>query len=576
MPLNITLFQTPIMSVKSSLRRHASGSVRVALSMMVLLAAPAFGAMPQPAAAQSDASITVMQSSGTIGSVIKAVEQQTGLHFFYNDRDVNLSEPLHLELTDASLDKILEAFRDKGLSCEVRDGLIVLSQASKNSQSKTITVKGKVLDKEGQPIMSATIAVVGVQGKGAFTDIDGNFQLKDVPADATLRITFVGMTPQEVALNGRTDITITLHEDSELLEEVVVVGYGTQKKVNLTGSVASVEGDELSKRPVVNVSQSLQGVIPGLNVSVTGGGGTPGTNYKLQLRGQGNLSGSDNPYVLVDGVEMNLSDVNPNDIQNISVLKDAAASAIYGARAAYGVILITTKKGAEGKPKISYQGNVGFSQPTNLPEMANGYEFAQFFNAGTDNTGLNRQYSDQQLDLLKRYVDNPEGINSWPIVNGNNSTSTIYENNSRGVGNTDWFKFHYKDYALKHSHNIGISGGNKGMTYYVSGGYYDEKGLLRYADIDFRRFNFNSSLGADLTDWLKITLNSKYTLSQKDTPFGEGGLASGPSTTDWHGLEQQFPPVTLIENSASCLRFHIYSLALIQGGCNGTWYSLEV
>lgn len=521
------------MSVKSSLRRHASGSVRVALSMMVLLAAPALGAMPQPAAAQSDVSITVMQPSGTIGSVIKAVEQQTGLHFFYNDRDVNLSEPLHLELTDASLDKILEAFRGKGLSCEVRDGLIVLTQASKNSQSKTITVKGKVLDKEGQPIMSATIAVVGVQGKGAFTDIDGNFELKDVPADATLRITFVGMTPQEVALNGRTDITITLHEDSELLEEVVVVGYGTQKKVNLTGSVASVEGDELSKRPVVNVSQSLQGVIPGLNVSVTGGGGTPGTNYKLQLRGQGNLSGSDNPYVLVDGVEMNLSDVNPNDIQNISVLKDAAASAIYGARAAYGVILITTKKGAEGKPKISYQGNVGFSQPTNLPEMANGYEFAQFFNAGTDNTGLNRQYSDQQLDLLKRYVDNPEGINSWPIVNGNNSTSTIYENNSRGVGNTDWFKFHYKDYALKHSHNIGISGGNKGMTYYVSGGYYDEKGLLRYADIDFRRFNFNSSLGADLTDWLKITLNSKYTLSQKDTPFGEGGLAEWAF---YHGL----------------------------------------
>lgn len=533
MPLNITLFQTPIMSVKSSLRRHASGSVRVALSMMVLLAAPAFGAIPQPAAAQSDVSITVMQPSGTIGSVIKAVEQQTGLHFFYNDRDVNLSEPLHLELTDASLDKILEAFRDKGLSCEVRDGLIILTQASKNSQSKTITVKGKVLDKEGQPIMSATIAVVGVQGKGAFTDIDGNFELKDVPADATLRITFVGMTPQEVALNGRTDITITLHEDSELLEEVVVVGYGTQKKVNLTGSVASVNGEELAKRPVVNVTQSLQGVVPGLNVAVTGGGGTPGTSYKLQLRGQGNLSGSDNPYVLVDGVEMSLSDVNPSDIQNISVLKDAAASAIYGARAAYGVILITTKKGAEGKPKVSYQGNVGFSQPTNLPKMANGYEFAQFFNAGTDNVGLNRQYSDEQLELLKRYVENPEGINSWPVINGNESTSTMYENNSRGIGSTDWFKFHYKQFALKQNHNVAFSGGTNGVSYYVSGGYYDEKGLLRYADIDFRRFNFSSSLSADLTNWLKITLNSKYTLSRKDSPLGEGALSEWAF---YHGL----------------------------------------
>ena len=255
------------MSVKSSLRSHASGSVRVALSMMVLLAAPAFGAMPQPAAAQSDVSITVMQPSGTIGSVIKAVEQQTGLHFFYNDRDVNLSEPLHLELTDASLDKILEAFRGKGLSCEVRDGLIVLSQASKNSQSKTITVKGKVLDKEGQPIMSATIAVVGVQGKGAFTDIDGNFELKDVPADATLRITFVGMTPQEVALNGRIDITITLHEDSELLEEVVVVGYGTQKKVNVVGSIAQVKGDDLTKKSSANLVNALTGMMSGVTVT---------------------------------------------------------------------------------------------------------------------------------------------------------------------------------------------------------------------------------------------------------------------------------------------------------------------
>lgn len=165
---------------------------------MVLLAAPALGAMPQPAAAQSDVSITVMQPSGTIGSVMKAVEQQTGLHFFYNDRDINLSEPLHLELTDASLDKILAAFHDKGLSCEVRNGLIVLSRASKHSQSKTITIKGKVVDASGEPIMSATVVVLGTDGKGAFTDIDGNFEIKDVPADATLRITFVGMTPRSL------------------------------------------------------------------------------------------------------------------------------------------------------------------------------------------------------------------------------------------------------------------------------------------------------------------------------------------------------------------------------------------
>lgn len=401
------------------------------------------------------------------------------------------------------------------------------------SQSDKVTVSGTVLDTAGEAVIGATVVLVQDSSKGTVTNMDGVFRLSDLPADGTLRISYVGMKTVEVPINGQTNLSIVLQNDQELLDEVVVVGYGIQKKVNLTGSVATVEGEELSKRPVVNVSQSLQGVIPGLNVSVTGGGGTPGTNYKLQLRGQGNLSGSDNPYVLVDGVEMNLSDVNPNDIQNISVLKDAAASAIYGARAAYGVILITTKKGAEGKPRISYQGNVGFSQPTNLPKMANGYEFAQFFNAGTDNTGLNRQYSDKQLELLKQYVEDPAGINSWPIVNGNNSTSTMYENNSRGVGSTDWFKFHYKNFALKHSHNVGVSGGNNGLTYYVSGGYYDEKGLLRYADIDFRRFNFSGNLGANLTDWLKISINSKYALSKKETPFGEGGLAEWAF---YHGL----------------------------------------
>lgn len=523
----------PIMSKKSSFFSLPLGLAKAALSMTVLFAAPALGVTPQQAIAQSDAPITVVQPRGTMASVMETIEKQTGLRFFYNDRDVDLSRPMSISVREGSLGEVLDTFHSVGLSYEIKNGLIVLSRSTSAQQSNTINVKGQVVDKEGMPIMSATIIVLGVDGKGGITDMDGNFTITGVPKDATLRISYVGMVTQEVKLEGRTSLTITLHEDSELLDEVVVVGYGTQKKVNLTGSVASVDGEELSKRPVVNVSQSLQGVVPGLNVSVSGKGGTPGSDFKLQLRGQGNLSGSDSPYVLVDGVEMSLADVNPNDIENISVLKDAAASAIYGARAAYGVILITTKKGAEGKVKISYQGNVGFSQPTHLPKMANGYEFAQFFNAGTDNTGLNRQYYDEQLALLKRYVENPAGINSWPVIRGNNSTSTLYENNSRGIGSTDWFRFHYKDIALKHSHNVGISGGNKGLTYYISGGYYDENGLLRYADINFRRFNFNSTVTATLTDWLKVNLNSKYTLSNKRSPLGEGGL------NEWafyHGL----------------------------------------
>ena len=163
-----------------------------------------------------------------------------------------------------------------------------------------------------------------------------------------------------------------------------MVGYGVQKKVNLTGSVSSVKGDELSLRPVANATQSLQGLVPGLTVN-NSSSGRPGAESSLTLRGQGNLSNTANPYILVDGVEMNLSDVNPNDIENISVLKDAAASAIYGARAAYGVILVTTKKGEEGKMRVSYQGTVGWSSPTVLPDMANSYDFATYFNAACAN-----------------------------------------------------------------------------------------------------------------------------------------------------------------------------------------------
>lgn len=410
---------------------------------------------------------------------------------------------------------------------------LMMSVFALSLSAQTITVKGKVVDDTDMTVIGATVVVEGNTSKGTVTDIDGNYVLTNVPEDASLVFSYVGYQTQTIAVNGRSTIDVVMSSDSELLDEVVVVGYGTQKKVNLTGSVATVDGDDISKRPVVNVTQSLQGVVPGLTASIPGGGGTPGQNFSLNIRGQGNLSGSDSPYVLVDGVEMNLADINPNDIANISVLKDAAAAAIYGARAAYGVILITTKKGESGQMRASYQGSTGWSTPVNLPEMVNGYEFAKYFNQGAINAGQTPQYSEDQLNVLKQYVKNPEGINSWPVITGNNSMSTMYENNSRGVGSTDWFKFHYKDFAFKHDHNIGLSGGNEQAQYYVSGGYYGEEGLLEHADIDYERYNFNANLTSKITDWLKLNINTKYSESERETPFGEGAL------NEWafyHGL----------------------------------------
>ena len=266
---------------------------------------------------------------------------------------------------------------------------VLLSTMTMAAQSLSIT--GVVTDASQDPVIGASVLVQGTTN-GTITDVDGNFQLSNVPAKGTLLISYIGYKTQVLPINGKTRFTVVLAEDTETLDEVVVVGYGVQKKVNLTGSVASVKGDALERRPVVDATQSLQGMVPGLLVN-NSSSGRPGASGTLTLRGQGNLANNANPYVLVDGVEMSLSDVNPNYIENISVLKDAAACAIYGARAAYGVILVTTKKGAEGKMRVNYQGTVGWSTPTVLPDMVDSYQFAKYWNDGVTNAGSPRLYS---------------------------------------------------------------------------------------------------------------------------------------------------------------------------------------
>lgn len=304
------------------------------------------------------------------------------------------------------------------------------------------------------------------------------------------------------------------------LGEVVVVGYGTQKKVNLTGAVSVIKGADIETRPVLNATQSLQGLVPGLNISV-GTSTKPGQSFNLNIRGAGNLAGGDGPFVLVDGMPMDLSEINPNDIESISVLKDAAASAVYGARAPYGVILITTKKGKADRIMLNYSGNYGFTRPVKLPDMVNSYEFAKYFNAATFNAQGSKQYSDEKLELLKRYVENPKGINIFPEANDNYLSN--WENTANGVANTNWFKFHYKPWSHRQAHNLSLSGGNKITQYFVSGGYYDEAGLLRFADMDYNRLNFNSTIITQLTDWLKFKLNTKVTNDKYTAPFSING-----------------------------------------------------
>lgn len=426
-------------------------------------------------------------------------------------------------------------------------------------------ISGIVLEEAtSEPLAGAAVQVKGSQN-GTMADADGRFTLAASPGQ-TLLISYIGMISQEIPVKeGVKEITIKMLSDAVDLNEVVVVGYGVQKKVNLTGSVSSVKGEMLERRPLADAVQGLQGMVPGLMVS-NSDGGRPGGEGTLTLRGQGNLANNAAPYVLVDGVEMNLSDVNPNDIENISVLKDAAACAIYGARAAYGVILVTTKKGVEGKMRVSYQGTVGWSSPTVLPDMVNSYDFAKYWNAGCINAGSPRLYSDEKIALLQQYIKDPSSVNPWFELPANSNMNPAFENSESGVGNVNYFDLHYKNWAFKQNHNVSLSGGGKAAQYYISGGYYSEDGILRYADMDYKRYNFAANVNSQLTSWMKLKVNTKFMHSDQDTPFGDGGISEG----FYHSLARFRPTVCPVEPNG-----HFTELTMIPYLQSGTYTNTQ-
>lgn len=365
--------------------------------------------------------------------------------------------------------------------------LVLLFTTVAQAQAQTVTVTGTVKDTTGEPVIGASVAVVGVPGKGATADLDGNFTITAVPSDATLRISFVGMKTQEIALQGRTHLDIVLHEDSELLDEVVVVGYGVQKKVNLTGSVASLDTKQLQSRPIQNISTGLQGMLPGVTISSTNGApGKDGGN--IRIRGVGTLNTA-SPYILIDGVEAdNLNSLDPNDIESLSVLKDAASAAIYGSKAANGVILITTKRGKTGAPKITYSGYAGIQQPTNMIERMSSFDYARLYNEALAAEGKAERFTQQELQKFKDGTDP-----NYP--------------------NTNWYDLAYQT-GMQHTHNVTMSGGTESIKYMGSIGYMGQKGILPNAGRD----KFNGRTNLDVTFSPKLTarlglsyINDRYT-----------------------------------------------------------------
>lgn len=284
-----------------------------------------------------------------------------------------------------------------------------------------INITGLVTDKQHESIIGASVLVKGTD-QGVVTDIDGKFSLSEVAPNAILQISYIGYITQEIQIKkSQSHYAVILVEDTKMLDEVVVVGFGTQRKANLTDAVATVDTKALDSRPVSNLGQSLQGTVPGLNLSVGGLGGQLGQNMDVNIRGTGTISTGSKAatLVLIDGIEGNMNNLNPDDVESISVLKDAAASSIYGSRAAFGVILITTKKGKAGKASISYSGNVRYSGPSQLPDVMNSWEFANYFNEGSINGGGKEIFNEDTMKRIQQYMNGEITTTTVANTNGN-------------------------------------------------------------------------------------------------------------------------------------------------------------
>lgn len=383
-----------------------------------------------------------------------------------------------------------------------------------------ITVTGTVTDTSGEPAVGATVQVQGTK-VGSVTNLDGQYSIQCSP-NATLEFKYIGYETQTVAVHGRTSIDVALKSLSTDLNEVVVVGYGTQKKVNVTGAVSMVGSEVIENRPVANATQALQGAVPGLNFSPNNAGGELNNSMGIRIRGTGSIGNgsSDSPLVLIDGIEGDINALNPNDIESVSVLKDAASASIYGTRAAFGVILITTKSGKSGKVRVNYSGDLRFSTATQLPRMANSLEWANYMNVGSENAGAPHQFSDETVERIKKYMNGEYTDPKKPEYYGTirSTSDSRWANYMGAFANTDWFKEHYKSNVPSTQHNLSMSGGNDKFNWLVSTGYLLQNGLIRHGHDELNRYTINGKMNAQLAEWARMEYSTKWTRKDYERP----------------------------------------------------------
>lgn len=465
--------------------------------------------------------VSMQINNGTLKEVISSIKAQTNYSFWFDADEVNVDHQVSIAVRNKTVKEVLrKVLESQDLDFLMNGNHIVISKREEierinlaEQQQETKKVTGVIKDTNGDPIIGANIVVKGTTN-GTISDIDGNFSLEANPV-SILQISFIGYSSQEVTLDGKTNLDIVLIEDLLSLDEVVVVGYGTVKKRDLTGSVGSINSSKISEVPVTNAAQALQGRVSGVLINNTSS--QPGATPSVLIRGKRSISASSDPLYVVDGIPISggLNDISPTDIETIDVLKDASATAIYGARGSNGVIMITTKKGKEGKTQVDYNGYYGVQTVLNQLEFMNGAEFAETVRESYRSTGKYKSATpswveDQTINTFKNDPYTLESIKMAYDVNGNYDPSKVRSD-------SEWWEAVQRT-GMVTSHQLNIRGGNAKTNFMSGGTYYKEKGLMK--DEDYTRYSIRMNLDHEISKYFKVGGQTQFSHSVQNRGAG--------------------------------------------------------
>ena len=459
----------------------------------------------------------------TIKDVFNEIKSQSDLQFFYSNDDFDINRKVSLQVSNGSVEDVLDqVLSSLEVSYKIVDNAVIISKTDvkwsfdQARQSKTVT--GKVTDANGAPLPGVTVVIKGTT-QGSITDPDGSFVLPNVPGDAVLVFSFVGMKTQEVSTSGKTSLQVILAEETVGIEEVVAIGYGTMRKSDLTGSVASINQNNIMNMPNTTIDQKLAGQVAGVQVSQPTG--IPGGGISVRVRGTGSVGAGNEPLYVVDGFPFEgsynqtnnpLANLNPNDIESMEILKDASATAIYGSRGSNGVVIITTKSGKKGKAKINFDVYTGVQEVSKKIDLLNAQEYAEYITDSRNNgwvaSGPNRSASDPNSVRGNAIYQIPPGLENPAAL---------------GKG-TDWQDEIFRKGIIQ-NYQVSFSGGDQNTNYFVSGGYHKMEGII--LNSDFERYSFRVNLETDLSSRIKAGVNISPSYSFSNIIDSEGHFGNG-------------------------------------------------